>query len=135
MPDETPTTLLRIAAFFVDSLLLCLLLIIPSTIISYAVAWLGGSTRAISSVWWVTLVIVAAGMVLRDGYRGRSPGKRLFGLTLRTPSGRCGFGRSIVRNLPLLIPGINLIEAALVLFNRSSRRTGDYLARTMVVEE
>ena len=52
------------------------------------------------------------GLLLRDGYHGRSPGKRLLGLRLVTPRGEgCGYTRSVIRNLPLLIPVWNLVEA------------------------
>jgi hypothetical protein len=44
-------------------------------------------------------------MLLRDGFRGRSIGKHLLGLRLLTPRGEgCGYGRSVVRNIPLIIP-------------------------------
>ncbi|HKB80844.1 MAG TPA: RDD family protein [Thermoanaerobaculia bacterium] len=128
------TTLLRIAAFLVDALSMSILLILPASIISYALAWIGGAVQGIVIVWLVALSLLLTGLLLRDGYRGRSPGKRMLGLRLRTPRGdSCGYGRSIVRNVPLIIPGWNLIEAVLVVFGRS--RTGDRIARTIVTEE
>ena len=58
----------------------------------------------------------------------------MLGLRLLTPQGEgCGYGRSIVRNLPLIIPPWNLLEAALVVAGRA--RTGDRIARTIVTEE
>jgi uncharacterized RDD family membrane protein YckC len=129
------TALLRLAAFLVDTLSISLLLILPSSIISYIVAWLGGTTGAINIVWFVTLGILLIGILIRDGVRGgRSPGKMLLGLTLATRSGRpCGIVTSMVRNLPLVTPGWNIIELLLVLAGR--RRTGDRLAGTTVSEE
>ena len=80
------------------------------------------------------MVILFVGLLFRDGYRGRSLGKRMLGLRLVTPHGDgCGYGRSVVRNLPLIIPVWNLLEAALVLAGRA--RTGDRIARTIVTEE
>ncbi len=132
--DTSQTTLLRIGAFLVDSLALALVLILPSSVVSYAMAWVGGSGKSIQLVWWVSLGIFMIGMMVRDGFRGRSPGKQLLGLRVRTPQGEgCGFVRSVIRNAPLVIPGWNLIEAVMVIGGGS--RTGDRIAGTTVAEE
>ncbi|HEY2094489.1 MAG TPA: RDD family protein [Thermoanaerobaculia bacterium] len=135
MNDTSQTTLLRIAAFLVDAVSISIILIAPASLASYILAWVGGgSIKAIQIVWWAALAIVMVCLLLRDGYRGRSPGKRLLGLRLVTPRGEgCGYVRSVIRNLPLLIPFWNLIEAALVV--TAKRRTGDRIARTTVMEE
>ena len=132
---EAPqTTLLRVAAFLVDALTIALILILPASAVSYAMAYIGGSMKIIQIVWWVALGILVVAILLRDGFRGRSLGKQVLGLRLITPRGdRCGYFRSILRNMPLVVPGWNLIEAALVLAGRS--RTGDRLAATTVAEE
>lgn len=129
--SSSQTTLLRIAAFLVDALSLSILLILPSSVISYSMAWFGGSVKAISLVWFVALGVLVLGMLLRDGYRGRSLGKQMLGLRLVTPRGEgCGWGRSIMRNaLLVLFP----IEMFLVL--RGKPRLGDRVARTIVTEE
>lgn len=128
---SSQTTLLRIAAFLVDALSLSILLILPSSVISYSMAWFGGTVKAISLVWFVALGVLVVGMLLRDGYRGRSFGKHMLGLRLVTPRGEgCGWFRSIARNaLLILFP----IEVILVL--RGKPRLGDRLARTLVMEE
>ena len=134
MVDAPQTTLLRIAAFLVDALTISLILILPASGVSYAMAWIGGSVRAIQIVWWVALAVLIVAILLRDGFRGRSIGKHMLGLRLVTPRGeRCGYGRSIVRNVPLVIPVWNFLELLLVLFGRA--RTGDRIARTTVTEE
>ena len=131
--DTIQTKLLRIAAFLVDALTISILLIIPASVISYGLTW-ATSPKAIQLVWWSALAILMAAILLRDGYRGRSLGKQLLGLRLLTPRGEgCGFGRSIVRNIPLVIPGWNLLEVLLVLLGKP--RTGDRIARTTVTEE
>lgn len=129
--SSSQTTLLRIAAFLVDALSLSILLILPASVISYSLAWFGGSVKAIALVWFVALGVLVLGMLLRDGFRGRSLGKQMLGLRVITPRGeRCGWGRSIVRNaLLVLFP----IEMILVL--RGRPRLGDRLARTIVTEE
>lgn len=132
--DLSQTTLLRVAAFLVDALTLALVLMLPSSIVSYALAWIGGSVKAISIVWAVAVGILMLGMLIRDGFRGRSLGKQLLGLRLLTPRGEgCGWGRSIVRNLPLVLPPWNLVEAVMVFAGRA--RTGDRIAKTTVTEE
>jgi uncharacterized RDD family membrane protein YckC len=135
MTDTSQTTLLRIAAFLVDALSIAIVLIAPASLASYVLAWFGsGSIKAIQIVWWVALGILVVGILLRDGYHGRSPGKRLLGLRLVTPRGDgCGYARSLLRNIPLMIPPWNLVEAVLVVAGR--RRTGDRIARTTVMEE
>lgn len=134
MTDTSQTKLLRIAAFLVDALSLSIILILPASIVSYSMAWVGGSVKAISIVWFVAIGILVIGMLIRDGYHGRSMGKQMLGLRLITPRGEgCGYVRSVARNVPLVVPVWNLVELILVLAGRS--RTGDRLARTNVTEE
>src|SRR5438132_10702314 len=104
MSDGSQTRLLRIAAFLVDALSVSIILIVPASAISYGMTW-SGSPRGIQFVWWVALAILVLAMLLRDGFRGRSIGKQLLGLRLTTPKGDgCGWGRSLVRNIPLVLP-------------------------------
>ena len=134
MREMSQTTLLRIGAFLTDALTISILLVLPSSIASYAMAWIGGSARAIQLVWYIALAILIVAILLRDGYHGRSPGKRLLGLRIVTPKGDgCSYPRSVIRNLPLVIAGWNLVELFLVLRGRA--RTGDKIARTTVAEE
>lgn len=134
MTDSSQTKLLRIAAFLVDALSISILLVLPASAASYAMTW-SSSPRGIHLVWWGALFILMMAMLFRDGWRGRgSAGKQLLGLRLLTPRGEgCGYGRSVVRNIPLVIPGWNLIELILVVAGK--RRTGDRIARTNVAEE
>lgn len=132
--ETTQTTLLRIAAFLVDALSISIILILPASLVSYAMAWIGGSVKVIQLVWWIALAILMLALLFRDGFRGRSLGKQILGLRMLTPRGdRCGYGRSFVRNLPLIVPVWNLVEVVLVLIGKP--RTGDRIARTTVTEE
>jgi uncharacterized RDD family membrane protein YckC len=73
-------------------------------------------------------------MLFRDGWRGRSLGKRILGLRVITPKGdHCGWFRSMIRNLFVVLPGLNLVEVVLVVAGR--RRLGDLLAHTTITEE
>lgn len=133
--ENSQVTLLRIAAFVIDALALSLILILPGSVVSYAAAWFG-SIKLVSIVWYIVLLIFMTGMLLRDGLIGRSPGKTILGLQLaKKNGGRCGYGCSLLRNLPLMIPLWNLVEIYLVLFGSRGLRTGDRLAGTAVVEE
>jgi uncharacterized RDD family membrane protein YckC len=132
--DGSQTTLLRIAAFLVDAVTMAVVLILPTSLISYGMAWIGGSVKGIQIVWWVALAILILSILIRDGIRGRSVGKQLLGLRLVTRrGGRCGYFRSFVRNFPLIVPGWNMLEVAFVLAGRP--RTGDRIAGTVVSEE
>ena len=131
--DSSQTRLLRIAAFLVDALTMALILILPAALISYGMTW-SGSPRGIQLVWWIALGVLMIAMLLRDGFRGRSIGKQLLGLRLVTPRGdRCGWFRSFVRNVPLIIPLWNVVEVVLVLMGKP--RSGDRIAKTTVTEE
>jgi uncharacterized RDD family membrane protein YckC len=132
--DTSQTTLLRIGAFLVDALSISIVLTLPASAISYGMAWVGGSVKAIQIVWWVALAILLTALVIRDGYKGRSLGKQMLGLRLLTPHGEgCGWGRSVVRNLPIVIFPWTLIEVFLVVAGKP--RTGDRIAKTSVSEE
>lgn len=132
--DTSQTTLLRIGAFLVDALSISIVLILPASAISYAMAWVGGSVKAIQIVWWVALAILLTALLIRDGFKGRSLGKQMLGLRLLTPRGEgCGWGRSVVRNLPVVLFPWTLIEVFLVVAGKP--RTGDRIAKTSVSEE
>ncbi len=133
MTDNSQTRLLRIAAFLVDALSIAILLVLPASAVSYAMTWTT-SPKGIQLVWWAALAILMLAMLLRDGFRRRSVGKQLLGLRLLTPKGEgCGYARSFLRNVPLVVPGWNVIEVVLVLAGKN--RTGDRLAKTTVTEE
>ena len=129
--DGSHTTLLRVAAFLVDALCISILLILPASIISYALAWVGGAIKAIQIVWFVAIAVLAVGMLVRDGYKGRSLGKQMLGLRVVTPAGDgCGWWRSVIRNLALILFPL---EVFFVL--RGRPRVGDRIARTAVMQE
>ena len=134
MSDSSQTTLLRIAAFLVDALTISIVLILPASLVSYALAWIGGSVKGIQLVWMIAVAVIVIAILLRDGVRGRSLGKQLLGLRIVTPRGeRCGYMRSMVRNLPLVLFPWSLVEVVLVLAGKP--RTGDRIAGTTITEE
>ena len=81
-------------------------------------------------------------LLIKDGFGGRSIGKRATGLlVVHLPSNEpCGVGRSIARMLVVLLanvlPGIGwLIEPILVIATADRRRLGDRAASTQVIRE
>ena len=136
MRKEPPQlALLRILAFSLDGLGLGFALILPASIISYAVVLIWDTTTAISTIWQVALALFGVAILARDSM-GRSPGKKLLGLVIESPRGRtCGPIRSIIRNLTVLIPGINVIEFLILILTKNGVRLGDRLARTRIVQE
>lgn len=131
--DSSQTRLLRVAAFLVDALSISIILVLPASAVSYGMTW-ASTPKAIQLVWWVALGILILAMLFRDGFRGRSIGKQLLGLRLVTPRGEgCGYIRSFIRNVPLIVPVWNLLEVIMVLAGKA--RTGDRIARTNVTEE
>ncbi len=133
---ESSTLLLRIAAFLIDALSASLLLVLPASLASYALLWFGGSMRPVSAIWWSALLLLFLFILFRDGFGGRSIGKRLMAVAIRTNTGApVGLTRSLVRNLPLVIPLWNLVEVVMIFAAADGRRTGDRMAKTTIVEE
>ena len=92
---------------------------------------MGGAIKAIQLVWFVSLAILGIGMLVRDGYKGRSLGKQMLGLRVITPNGDgCGWWRSVLRNSALV-----LFPVEVVLVLRGRARIGDRIARTSVTQE
>src|SRR5258708_29455590 len=85
--DTSQTTLLRIAAFLVDALGLALILMLPASLVSYALAWIGGCVKAISIVWAFAVSVLVIGMIIRDGFRGPPLRQQLLRPRLPTPPG------------------------------------------------
>jgi uncharacterized RDD family membrane protein YckC len=126
---------LRVAAYGVDLVILAGVPLLVSTLAIVGIllsidnppASLGGGFFAAQVVFGILFLVRDVG--------GQSPGKRLFGLRLVREEGRpVGFFASITRNLPMLIPGWNLLELLAVIRRADGRRGGDRLAGTTLVE-
>lgn len=129
-------SLLRTGAFLLDALLIALVLILPAALLSWIVIRSGGAMNWIARIWNIALVLFLIGLLLRDAYSGRSVGKLIMGLELKRGNDRrAGVVTSLLRNLPIVIPGVNLMEILVALFSEQGRRIGDRVAGTMVVEE
>ena len=107
-------------------------------------AFVGGDF--VSEVGAATLTIVVAVVSgINLGYfigcewlwDGRSPGKRMMGLTVVRDGGYpLDLGASLIRNVARLVdmlPGPYLVALASVLMSRDGKRLGDFMAGTLVV--
>jgi uncharacterized RDD family membrane protein YckC len=126
---------LRAAAFGLD--LVCLAggpLLLATVVVFLVVLFAAEPPAGLPRVFRAAQVVFVVLFLLRDA-RGASPGKVLLGLSVvRSDGGRARPLDSVLRNLPLLVPGLNLLEAAAVARRPDSRRLGDRLAGTTVGE-
>ncbi|MFN7989907.1 MAG: RDD family protein [Thermoanaerobaculia bacterium] len=126
---------LRAAAFGIDLICLAGGPLLLATVIVFLVGLLAAEPPAgLPWVYRVGQIVFVVLFLLRDA-RGASPGKLLLGLEVRTkadaPSGPLA---SVLRNLPLLVPLLNLWEGVAVVRRPDARRLGDRLAGTNVGE-
>ena len=126
---------MRAAAFGVDLLLVSGgPLLVASAIVFVIAAATAQAPAGLDDGFRAAQALAALLFLFRDG-AGGSPGKKLFGLRLIRSGGEAsGLVASFARNLPLLVPGWNLIEIAQVIRRRDGRRPGDKLAGTTLVE-
>jgi len=83
-------------------------------------------------IWWFFFAITLAMLLAKDGFAGASPGKWLMGVQAvrRDMLAPIGFGASIGRNLPLLLPFAPLVVALQMM---KGPRLGDDIAKTKVI--
>ncbi len=126
---------MRAAAFGFDVLLVAGGPLLVSTFIVLAILAVAPEVPAgLDAGFRAAQILAGLLFVFRDA-GGGSPGKKLFGLRLVRPGGRpAGAVASVLRNVPLLVPGWNLVETAWVVRRRDGRRPGDRLAGTTLVE-
>jgi uncharacterized RDD family membrane protein YckC len=127
----------RQLAYIIDWIIIQILTVAALSLVESMV---GGVLAGSPGSSWRLQYLADIGMILavrallfcKDGFAGQSPGKALFGLQVidwdtREP---IGFGRSLKRNLPLLIPYVPLVLAFTLL---KGWRWGDRWARTRVI--
>ncbi len=126
---------LRAAALGLDLICLAGGPLLVATLIVFLVVLLAAEPPVgLPRVFRAAQVLFVVLFLLRDA-RGASPGKVLLGLSVaRADGGRVRPLDSVLRNLPLLVPVLNLLEALAVVQRPDSRRLGDRLAGTTVGE-
>lgn len=127
---------LRGAALGIDLIVLAGVPFLAATLLVFVVLLFSGDPpRGIEGIFHLAQISFAVAFLLRDS-SGLSPGKRFLGLRAVREGGRpVGPVVSILRNLPLLLPGLNFVEAIVAGRDARGRRLGDRLARTFVLEE
>lgn len=150
----------RIAAFIIDALIAAVPMTVSGIILLMPFIWMMTVRPLpsfyddeilyylVASIFMISIPWFIFYSLCRDGFRGRSLGKRIFGLmVITTDQGRpCPMGKSMLRNLLMvlialfhfLIPLIGflglLVEPVAVLTNPNGLRFGDRWAETQVVE-
>jgi uncharacterized RDD family membrane protein YckC len=138
VPFGTPTRerlWMRVAAFGVDLILVAGVPLLLASAIVFCVHASSREAPAGLDDGFRAAQALALGLFLFRDAGGGSPGKKLFGLRLILAGGEgAGALQSLLRNVPLLIPGWNLIELSSLLRRRDGRRPGDRAAGTLLVE-
>ena len=126
---------LRAAAFGLDLICLAGGPLLLATVVVFLVGLVAPDPPAgLPRVFRAAQALFVLLFLFRD-VRGASPGKALLGLSVvRIDRGPLRARDSVLRNLPLLVPGLNLLEALSVVRRPDSRRLGDRLAGTAVGE-
>jgi uncharacterized RDD family membrane protein YckC len=147
----------RLAAFIIDSIILCgLVFIVMTPIIAFILltgmptedaaneAWFYALSPEMELLFLITVVTVLPAFLIvilgyylgLEGYFGRTPGKALLGLrVLRLDGTKIGFKEAILRNLSKYNNVLIVIDVLimLVFFNKEKQRGSDRIADTMVV--
>ena len=131
----------RLVAGALDTLLQFALLAVLALLA--AATGTGTSSAGEAAITVVVLLVVTAGypVAFESLLRGRTPGKAAMGLrVVRDDGGPIGFRQALVRGLTATFverPGITFFTGAVVcmLVNSRSKRLGDLLAGTVVLQE
>jgi len=87
-------------------------------------------------IGWLLAVVSSLGYwLLRDGlFGGRSLGKKLMGLKVVTADGKpCNYMKSLLRNITLCVPLLNIVELIMPFVDKDGLRFGDKIAGTQVI--
>lgn len=132
----------RLVAAAIDGLLQGLLLFLLSLLLTASlVSGLSSAGQAALSIVVLVLVLAGYSIAFESLWRGRTPGKAAMGLrVVRDDGGPIAFRQALVRGLASLFlekPGLSVFTGAVVcsLLNGNSKRLGDLLAGTIVLQE
>jgi uncharacterized RDD family membrane protein YckC len=126
---------MRIAAFGIDLLLVAGVPLLLATILDFGTLLVVAEPPDWLGITFHGAQIVAVCLFLSRDAGGASPGKRIFGLHLVRRDGvPSGLVASVLRNALLLVPIWNLVELLVVLRGVGTRRPGDRVAGTYLVE-
>ena len=110
----------RVCAALIDFLLI--------GVVQGSVGLIMGGGFLVTLVYWFLFLI-------RDGFNGKSPGKRFVGLQATDLDGRpTSLALSLKRNFLRLIPFVPLVEYVALRMDPQGRRLGDKIAKSLVVD-
>lgn len=150
----------RIAAFIIDALIAAVPMTLSGIIMLMPFIWMMTVRPLpsfyndeilyylVASIFLISIPWFIFYSLCRDGFRGRSLGKRAFGLiVITTDQGKpCPMGKSMLRNLLMVLIALFhwfiplfgflglLVEPVAILTNPNGLRFGDRWAETQVVE-
>ena len=86
-------------------------------------------------VYGIVMLVAICYWLFRDGLNGgRSFGKKFMGLKVVKDGRPCTYVDSLLRNITLAIPLLNIVDLVLGLVDAEGKRIGDKIAKTQVVE-
>jgi len=137
----------RILAYIIDGIMggvafavLAVGGIILSMVLGVVLAAAIGSAGILAMFLWVIpyllgLALMVGYMLFRDGLNGgRSYGKKFMGLKVVKNGAPATFMDSLLRNITLIVPLLNIVDLVLGLVDAEGKRIGDKIANTQVVE-
>lgn len=127
---------LRFAAFLIDVLLTTVLILILGNFTwIFLLKILPKSSMLIYITWIIFILLGIAYILFKDGFNGKSIGKRIMGLiVLQKDKKPCNFKKSFLRNFLLFLPFINFYELYLFLTHPNSLRLGEKISNTKIEE-
>lgn len=127
---------LRFAAFLIDALIAtCFILIFSNLTSALFLKIFPGLWLPIYLNWTFFTILGIFYILLKDGFKGKSIGKRIMGLVVLQDNRKpCSFKLSFLRNLILFIPFINFYEIYLFLAKSHLPRLGEKITNTRIEE-
>lgn len=127
---------LRIAAFLIDCLFATVMVLILGNFISFLYLKFFAKVSYPIYIFWIFFMLLGVlYLIFKDGFNGRSIGKRITGLkVILNDEKPCNFKASFLRNFMLFLPIINFYEAILILFKKNALRLGERISKTRIEE-
>lgn len=127
---------LRFAAFLIDALFVAVLILIFANLTCVFLLKIFPEISLIIYITWITFIVLGIVYILfKDGFNGKSIGKRVMGLiVIQADKKPCNFKKSFLRNFLLFLPIINFYEFYLFLKKSNTPRMGEKISSTKIEE-
>ncbi len=133
----------RVIAYIIDAVLLGVvigLVYAAIFVLMFGLAFVSDTLAGLSMLLMFPAMLLVMALMLgywlfRDGLNGgRSYGKKFMGLKVVKDGAPATFKDSLLRNITLVVPLLNLVDLILGLVDADGKRIGDKIANTQVVE-